>query len=38
MSTFLEPSGFKWTDPKEFGLNEYNTNSSKGCILEADFE
>ena len=33
---FLPVSGFKWIDPKEFDLNKYTSNSSKGCILEID--
>ena len=31
-------SGFKSRDPKEFDLNKYNDNSSKGCVLEVDIE
>ena len=38
MSTFLQTSGFKWMDPKEFDSNKYTSNSSKGCVLEVDFE
>ena len=38
MSKFLPTSGFKWIDPKEFELNKYTSNSSKGCILEVDLE
>ena len=38
MPNFLPTSDFKWTDPKEFDLNKYTTNSSKGCALEADLE
>ena len=38
MSTFLPTSGFKWIDPKEFELNKYTSNSSKGCVLEVDLE
>ena len=38
MSKFLPTSHFKWIDPKEFDLNKYNSNSSKGCVLEADLE
>ena len=38
MSKFLPKSGFKWIDPKEFDLNKYTSNSSKGCILEVDLE
>ena len=30
MSKFLPTSGFKWIDPKEFNLNNYTSNSSKG--------
>ena len=36
MSKFLPTSGFKWIDPKEFDLNKYTSNSSKGCVLEVD--
>ena len=35
---FLPTSRFKWIDPKDFDLNEYNKNSSKGCVLEVDLE
>ena len=38
MSKFLPTSGFKQTDPKEFDLNKYARNSSKGCALEVDLE
>ena len=38
MSKFLPTSGFKWIDPKQFDLNEYTSNSSKGCVFEVDFE
>ena len=38
MPNFLLPSGFKWIDPKEFDLNKYTSNSSKGCVLEVDLE
>ena len=38
MSKFLPTSGFKWTDLKEFDLNKYTSNSSKGCVLEVDLE
>ena len=38
MSKFFPTSGFKWIDPKEFDLNKYTNNSSKGCILENDLE
>ena len=38
MSKFLPATGFKWMDPKEFDLNKYTNNSSKGCVLEVDLE
>ena len=38
MFTFLPASGFKWIDPKEFDMNKYTSNSSKGCVLEVDHE
>ena len=38
MYKFLPTSGFKWIAPKEFDLNKYNSNSSKGCVLEVDRE
>ena len=38
MSKFLPTGGLKWVDPKEFKLNKYNKNSSRGCVLEIDFE
>ena len=38
MSKFLLTSGFKWIDPKEFDLNKYTSNSSKGYVLEVDLE
>ena len=34
MSKFFPTSGFKWIDAKEFDLNKYTSNSSKGCVLE----
>ena len=33
MSKFVPISGFNWLDPKEFDLNKYIRNSSKGCVL-----
>ena len=30
--------GLKWIDPKEFHLNKYTSNMSKGCALEVDLE
>ena len=38
MSKFLPKSGFKWIDPKEFDVNKYASNSSKGCVVEIDLE
>ena len=38
MSKFLPTGGFKWIDPKEFDLNKYTTNHSKGHVLEFGHE
>ena len=38
MSKFVETGSFKWIDTKEFDLNKYTSNSSKGCVLEVDLE
>ena len=38
MSKFLPTSRFKWKDPKEFNLNKYTGNSSKGCVIKIDLE
>ena len=38
MSKFLPTNGFKWIGQKEFNLNKYTSNSSKGCVLEVDLE
>ena len=38
MYKFLPIIGIKWIDSKEFDLNKYASNSSKGCILEVDLE
>ena len=38
MSKFLPTNGFKWLDPKEFPLNKYTSNNTKGCVAEADLE
>ena len=38
MSKFLPRTSFKWIDPKQFDLNKYTSNSSKGCVLEIDLE
>ena len=37
-SKFLPTSGFKWKDSKEFSLNKYTRNSSKGCVFQVDLE
>ena len=38
MSRFFPIGGLKWIDPKECGLNKYTSKSSKGFVLEVDFE
>ena len=38
MSKFIPTNGLIWIDPKELDLNKYTSNSSKGCVLEADLE
>ena len=38
MCKVLTTDGFKWMDFKRFDLNKYTSNSSKGCVLEADLE
>ena len=38
MVKFLPTSRFIWIDPKEFDLNKYISNNSKGCVLEVDLE
>ena len=38
MSKFFPISEFKWIDHKDFDLHRYSKNSSKSCILEANFE
>ena len=38
MPKFLPRSELKWIDLKEFHLNRYTSNSSKGWALEVDFE
>ena len=38
MSKFLPTSGLKWIHPKEFHLNKYTSNSSRGSVLEVDLE
>ena len=38
MSISFLTIGFKWIDPKEFDLNKYTSNSSKGCVLEVDLK
>ena len=38
MSKFLPINEFKQIYPKEFDLNKHTSNSSKGYVLEVDFE
>ena len=38
MSIFLLTTGVKLTNPQEFDLNKYTSNSSKRCVLEVDLE
>ena len=38
MCKFLPTSGCKWIDSKEFNLNTYTGNSSKGFFPEVDLE
>ena len=38
MSKFFPTSGFKWINPKQSDLNKYDSNSSKGCVLEVDLK
>ena len=38
MSKFLLTSVFKLMDPKEFDLNKYTSNTSRGCVPEGDLE
>ena len=38
MPKFLPTTGLKWRDPKEFDLNKYTSNSSKGSVLKLDLE
>ena len=37
-SRVLPANGCKWIDPKEFDMNKYISNSSKGCALEVDLD
>ena len=34
----MQRLSFKWIDSKEFDLNKYKSNSSKGCVLQIYFE
>ena len=38
MFKFFHTNGFKWIDPREFDLNKYTSNSSKGCVFQVDLE
>ena len=35
---FFQLADSKWLGPKEFDLNKYTSNVSKGCILEVHLE
>ena len=34
MFKFLPTGRFRWIDPKEFDMNNYNCNSTTGCVLQ----
>ena len=38
MFNCLPTSAFKWINPKEFDLNKYTSNSTKGCVLKVDLK
>ena len=38
MLEFSSSDEFKWIDPKKYDSNKYSSNSSKGFVLEIDFE
>ena len=38
MPKFLPANGFRLIDPKELDLNKYTSNSSNGCVLQADLD
>ena len=38
MYKFLPTIGFKLMNPEKFELNKYNSNCSKRCVLEVDYE
>ena len=38
MSKVLPTNGLKWIEPKESDSNKCSSKSSKGCVLEFDFE
>ena len=38
MCRFFPSNVFRWIDPKEFDLNKYTSDSSKGCVLEVDLK
>ena len=38
MSKFLSTSRFKWINSKDFDLNAYTSNSSKGCVHEVGLD
>ena len=38
MSNSLPTGGFKWTDPEEFELRKYSSNSLNGCVVQVALE
>ena len=38
MSHFPQTIGFNWIDHKEFDVDQYTSNSSKGCVLQVNLE
>ena len=38
MPKLLPTGGSKWTNPKEFNMNKYTSNSSKRGVLKVDLE
>ena len=38
MFKFLPTNGFRCLGPKEFDLNKYTSNFSKGCVLKVHLE
>ena len=38
LSRFLQTSGLRWTDPKEFDMNKSTSFTLKGCVIKVDLE